>query len=33
VLLDEPVTASAVAGLALILGGTALGTGTRLRRG
>ncbi len=26
-ILDEPVTASAVAGLALILGGTALGTG------
>ena len=33
VILDEPVTASAIAGLALILGGTALGTGTRLRRG
>ena len=31
-LLDEPVTASALAGLALILGGTALGTGARLRR-
>jgi drug/metabolite transporter (DMT)-like permease len=33
VLLDEPVTASALAGLALILGGTALATGARLRRG
>lgn len=33
VLLGEPVTASALAGLALILCGTALGTGTRLRRG
>ena len=31
-ILDEPVTATAVAGLALILGGTALGTGARLRR-
>jgi drug/metabolite transporter (DMT)-like permease len=33
VLLGESVTASALVGLALILGGTALGTGTRLRRG
>jgi drug/metabolite transporter (DMT)-like permease len=33
VLLDEPVTASALGGLALILGGTALATGARLRRG
>ena len=33
VFLDEPVTASALAGLALILAGTALGTGTLLRRG
>ncbi len=33
VFLDEPVTATALAGLALILGGTALATGTaRLRR-
>jgi drug/metabolite transporter (DMT)-like permease len=32
-LLDEPVTASALAGLTLILAGTALGTGARLRRG
>jgi len=32
-LLDEPVTAAALTGLALILGGTALGTGARLRRG
>ncbi len=32
VILDERVTASAVAGLALILCGTALGTGARLRR-
>lgn len=31
-ILDEPVTASALVGLALILGGTALGTGARLRR-
>ena len=35
-LLDEPVTAAAIAGLALVLGGVALGTGavrvTRLRR-
>jgi drug/metabolite transporter (DMT)-like permease len=31
--LDEPVTVSALAGLVLILGGTALGTGARLRRG
>ena len=30
--LDEPVTASALVGLVLILGGTALGTGARLRR-
>ena len=30
-LLDEPVTASALGGLALILGGTALATGARLR--
>jgi drug/metabolite transporter (DMT)-like permease len=33
VFLDEPVTVSALAGLVLILGGTALGTGARLRRG
>ena len=33
VFLDEPVTESALAGLVLILGGTALGTGARLRRG
>jgi drug/metabolite transporter (DMT)-like permease len=33
VLLDEPVTASALGGLALILGGTALATGARIRRG
>ena len=33
VILDEPVTASALAGLVLILGGTALGTGAQLRRG
>jgi drug/metabolite transporter (DMT)-like permease len=32
VFLDEAVTASALVGLALILGGTALGTGTRLQR-
>lgn len=32
VLLDEPVTAPALVGLALILCGTALGTGTRPRR-
>ena len=32
VILDEPVTVSALAGLVLILGGTALGTGMRLRR-
>ena len=32
VLLDEPVTVSALVGLVLILGGTALGTGMRLRR-
>lgn len=32
-ILDEPVTVSALAGLVLILGGTALGTGARLRRG
>ena len=32
VFLDEPVTVSALAGLVLILGGTALGTGMRLRR-
>ena len=32
VFLDEAVTASALAGLVLILGGTALGTGARLRR-
>ena len=32
VFLDEPVTLSALAGLVLILGGTALGTGMRLRR-
>jgi drug/metabolite transporter (DMT)-like permease len=32
-LLDETVTASALGGLALILGGTALATGARLRRG
>lgn len=32
VFLDEGVTASALAGLVLILGGTALGTGARLRR-
>ena len=32
VLLDEPVTVSALAGLVLILGGTALGTGMRFRR-
>lgn len=31
-ILDEPVTASALAGLALILGGTALATGGRPRR-
>ena len=31
-ILDEPVTATAVAGLVMILGGTALGTGARLRR-
>jgi drug/metabolite transporter (DMT)-like permease len=31
-ILDEAVTASALAGLALILGGTALATGGRLRR-
>jgi drug/metabolite transporter (DMT)-like permease len=31
-ILDEPVTASALAGLVLILGGTALGTGATLRR-
>ena len=33
VFLDEAVTVSALAGLVLILGGTALGTGARLRRG
>jgi drug/metabolite transporter (DMT)-like permease len=33
VFLDEPVTVSALAGLVLILGGTAVGTGARLRRG
>ena len=33
VLLDEPFTASALGGLALILGGTALATGARIRRG
>jgi drug/metabolite transporter (DMT)-like permease len=33
VFLDEAVTASALVGLVLILGGTALGTGARLRRG
>jgi drug/metabolite transporter (DMT)-like permease len=33
VFLDEAVTVSALVGLVLILGGTALGTGTRLRRG
>jgi drug/metabolite transporter (DMT)-like permease len=32
VFLDEAVTATALAGLALILGGTALATGARLRR-
>lgn len=32
VLLDEPLTVSALAGLVLILGGTALGTGARLAR-
>jgi drug/metabolite transporter (DMT)-like permease len=32
VILDEPVTVTALAGLVLILGGTALGTGMRLRR-
>jgi drug/metabolite transporter (DMT)-like permease len=32
VILDEPLTVSALAGLVLILGGTALGTGMRLRR-
>ena len=32
-LLAEPVTASALAGLALILGGTTLATGGRIRRG
>ena len=32
-ILDEPVTASALAGLALILGGTTLATGGRIRRG
>ena len=32
VFLDEPVTLSALAGLVLILGGTALGTGMGLRR-
>ena len=32
VILDEPVTVSALVGLVLILGGTALGTGMRLRR-
>jgi len=32
VFLDEPVTVSALAGLVLILGGTALGTGMGLRR-
>ena len=32
VFLDEPVTVSALVGLVLILGGTALGTGMRLRR-
>ena len=32
VFLDEPVTVSALAGLVLILGGTALGTGMRFRR-
>ena len=32
VLLDEPVTVSALVGLVLILGGTALGTGMRFRR-
>jgi drug/metabolite transporter (DMT)-like permease len=32
-ILDEPVTAAALGGLALILGGTALATGVRLRRG
>jgi drug/metabolite transporter (DMT)-like permease len=31
-ILDEPVTASALTGLALILGGTALATGQRRRR-
>ena len=31
-ILDEPVTASALAGLALILGGTTLATGGRIRR-
>ncbi len=33
VFLDEAVTVSALVGLVLILGGTALGTGARLRRG
>lgn len=32
IILDEPLTVSALAGLVLILGGTALGTGMRLRR-
>ena len=32
VFLDEAVTATALAGLALILGGTTLATGARLRR-
>jgi drug/metabolite transporter (DMT)-like permease len=32
VFLDEPVTVSALAGLVLILGGTALGTGMGFRR-
>jgi len=31
-LLDEPITVSVLAGLALILGGVALGSGSRLRR-
>jgi drug/metabolite transporter (DMT)-like permease len=32
VLLDESITISVLAGLALILGGVALGSGSRLRR-
>jgi drug/metabolite transporter (DMT)-like permease len=31
-LLDEPITVSVLAGLLLILGGVALGSGSRLRR-